>query len=184
MRDDPRLFLLLGLGALGAWLWFTRSGQAFAQSVGASIGKGAFAVTEEFANLTRGERNNNPGNIEKSGSPWHGKIVPGKDDRFETFSDPVYGIRALAKTLRTYYATHGLRSVSQMIARWAPGHENPTDAYVAHVARAAGVSPTETLRALDPVTLFDISKAIIQFENGRVKYSDSTIAEGVRRAFT
>ena len=35
---------------------------------------------------TRGLRNNNPGNIDKTGEVWEGQELPGSDERFCTFS--------------------------------------------------------------------------------------------------
>ena len=51
----------------------------------------------------RGIRNNNPGNIE-CGSPWQGLRTQKErtDNRFAQFTDPVFGIRALACVLITY----------------------------------------------------------------------------------
>ena len=56
----------------------------------------------------RGERISNPFNIDKSKSLWEGKI-DGPDKRFESFSSPVYGIRAGVKLLRTYFEKYGLQ---------------------------------------------------------------------------
>ena len=38
---------------------------------------------------TRGLRNNNPGNIDKTGEVWEGQELPGSDERFCTFSSIV-----------------------------------------------------------------------------------------------
>ena len=47
---------------------------------------------------TRGERNNNPGNI-RTGSTWQGLSLQQTDADFCVFTDPKFGIRALAKVL-------------------------------------------------------------------------------------
>jgi hypothetical protein len=51
--------------------------------------------------MTLGEALNNPGNIEANGTPWHGEADVQPNSKYVAFSDPVYGIRALAKTLLT-----------------------------------------------------------------------------------
>lgn len=129
----------------------------------------------------RGERNNNPGNLVRGSSPWDGE-VPGSDARFATFATPEHGIRALGKNLLAYQDRHGLNTVSDIIARWAPASENDTRAYIASVAGAAGVGPDAKIDLHDPKTLASITKAIISFENGRQPYSDQQISLGLAAA--
>jgi hypothetical protein len=127
---------------------------------------------------TRGERNNNPGNIRISSTQWLGKI-PGHDAAFETFSSVEYGIRALAKILITYQEKHGLKTIRQIINRWAPPSENDTNSYVNSVARDVGVGADDEVRV--PDVLLPLTKAIIKHENGRVVYSDIQIIDGLRK---
>lgn len=131
--------------------------------------------------LPRGIRNNNPGNIEKTGDAWQGLADIQPDSRFFTFSDPVYGIRALAKIIRNYRDRYGLNTVQGIINRWAPPVENNTSAYVRAVAAKVGVAPTEPL-AWDAGQLRRLVEAIIQHENGQQPYSMATIADGISRA--
>lgn len=130
--------------------------------------------------IPRGIRNHNPGNIRKTGISWQGKVVPGKDDDFETFSHPVYGIRALARTLRNYQKLYGLNTVRQIINRWAPPIENNTDAYVQHVAQALKVKPDQPINVVEKLP--QLIPVIIQHENGVQPYSDTLIAQGVALA--
>src|SRR5262245_58187606 len=89
---------------------------------------------------TRGERNNNPGNLrEVDGVHWVGERATDDDPAFEEFNTPEDGIRALAKTLLSYQRKHGLRTVTGIITRWAPSNENNTIAYIDAVARSMGV---------------------------------------------
>lgn len=131
--------------------------------------------------LPRGIRNNNPGNIEKTGDAWQGLADIQPDSRFFTFIDPVYGIRALAKIIRNYRDRYGLNTVQGIINRWAPPVENNTSAYVRAVAAKVGVAPTEPL-AWDAGQLRRLVEAIIQHENGQQPYSMATIADGISRA--
>jgi hypothetical protein len=129
---------------------------------------------------TRGIRNNNPGNIRKSGAKWQGMRDVQDDPDFVQFIAPEWGIRALARTLSTYYNTHGLRTVRAIISRWAPPNENNTDAYVRAVSSAVGKSADAPL-ALS-TDLPALVKAIIRHENGINPYSDDTIAKGIALA--
>ena len=79
--------------------------------------------------MTRGLRNNNPLNIEKTrgGNPWQGEVVPSKDKRFAQFTTVAYGYRAAFKLLNNYQRNYGLDTIRKMIGRWAPSEENHTD---------------------------------------------------------
>ena len=130
---------------------------------------------------TRGERNNNPGNIRLSAAPWRGKITGG-DAAFETFADATSGIRALALLLRRYFRVYGLDTVRKIIDRYAPASENDTGAYVRAVAAAIGAGPDERLDLDDDGRLSALVAAIITHENGRNIYSAAEIATAVNLA--
>lgn len=182
--------LLAALGGLGAWLWLSQYGRAVASSAGGAVASGASSAGEAIftgvryvQSLIRGERNNNPGNIRISGATWQGKISPNTDGAFEQFDSPENGIRALAIILKNYQVLHGLKTVRQIVNRWAPPNENDTGAYVNAVAGDMGVDADEAISISDPPTLQALVSAIIKHENGRVAYDDATIGAGVQRAF-
>lgn len=116
--------------------------------------------------LPRGIRNNNPGNL-RHGSDWQGLSERQPDPSFSVFDDPVYGLRALMKVLLTYRTKHGLRTIAQAIARWAPPSENDTPAYIQAVARRCGVDPDSAVNWSEPAMLAAITRAIVVHENGR-----------------
>ncbi len=129
----------------------------------------------------RGIRNNNPGNI-RTGDKWQG--LTGVDDAgFCIFDTPEHGIRALAKVLIAYQVKHGLRTISDMICRWAPPVENDTPAYIMSVCQAVGASAVGPY-ILTPGRLRDLTAAIIKHENGEQPYSIDVIQAGVDMAFT
>jgi len=103
------------------------------------------------------------------------------DPRFIVFTDPKYGIRAIAKLLSNYQTKYGLKTIQDLINRWAPPSENQTSAYVTCVSQDCGVSPTDDY-PLNPDNLFKIVKAIIKHENGRVIYTDEKLKEGISLA--
>lgn len=133
---------------------------------------------------TRGEANCNPGNIDRhDGTIWMGQSPDQSGDaRFVCFGKPEYGIRALAKTLLTYFNTHRLNTVQKIVNRWAPPNENDTRAYVNHVAAQVKVLPDTVIDVTRRDTLRALVTAIIQHENGRCDYSDEIINKGVQLA--
>lgn len=133
----------------------------------------------ETTKIPRGVRNNNPGNLERNKTVWQGMAEDQSDERFVTFASPEYGIRAMARVLKNYGRRHGLRTVEQIISRWAPASENQTDSYIQHVSQELQVSPTELLNLDDPDLLGRLIRAIIQHENGASPYDDETIARGI-----
>lgn len=115
----------------------------------------------------RGIRNNNPGNIRLSATLWQGQQQPPQQDLdFVEFTTPLYGLRALMKTLLTYYLKFNLDTVRSMINRYAPPHENATDAYIYDVARVLNVRRTDKIDVSSKQTLIALTQAIILHENG------------------
>lgn len=140
-----------------------------------------------MAQLPRGIRNHNPGNIEW-GDPWQGLIPVNAraDKRFAQFESPAYGIRALARTLITYQDKYKIRTVHAAINRWAPPAENNTSAYVRAVRKAVG---GDQIDVHDYAYLKPMVEAIIRHENGQgplhtpnTWYDAATIDEGLRLA--
>lgn len=136
----------------------------------------------------RGIFNANPGNIRK-GDKWQGLADNQTDTDFCVFTDPTWGIRALARVLISYQDKHNLRTVSGIIRRWAPPNENDTGAYIGAVARAVGVAADETLDLHSYEAMCPIVEAIIRHENGRgpkatpnTWYDKSVIDTGLQRA--
>lgn len=127
----------------------------------------------------RGLRNNNPGNIERNGIAWKGMAQDQSDPRFVVFTHPSYGVRALGRILQTY-ERRGLKTVRDIIARWAPSTENNTDAYAAAVARALKVAPGERIDVT--ARLPELAAAITAHENGSNPYSAADMAQWVRMA--
>lgn len=130
--------------------------------------------------MTRGERNNDPGNIRHiPGVTWQGQSAMQTDDAFVQFDDPVYGIRAIVRIMRSY-EREGLNTIAEVINRWAPPNENNSQAYVQAVCRDCGVGPDDTV-SLESI-MPRLVRAIIQHENGEVIYTDDQIIEGISLA--
>lgn len=143
--------------------------------------------------VTRGVRNNNPGNIDYNPrNQWQGQLPPDPaiEKRFARFDTAENGIRALAKLVLAYRGKDGMPGVGgtgidtvrEVINRWAPGVENDTESYIKAVAAGVGVAPNQPIDLRNFRTLIAITTGIIQHENGSVPYTASVIAEGVQRA--
>lgn len=131
---------------------------------------------------TRGVRNHNPGNIERSADPWQGLAEAQGDQRFFTFQEARWGIRAIARILISYRDRHGLSTVAGIIGRWAPPHENNTRAYVAAVAKRLGVDPDAQIDVTDYATAKALVEAIIAHENAGYRYPEGVVEAGLRLA--
>lgn len=141
------------------------------------VGGGGFAAYR----MTRGIRNNNPGNIRFSPSnDWEGQLAQPDRDGFSVFTDPRFGIRAMAILLRNYVNRYGLNTVRGLITRWAPPSENDTDAYANHVALELGIGLDDTIDL--QAHLPSLVKVIVKHENAINPYSDALIDQGIAMA--
>jgi hypothetical protein len=133
--------------------------------------------------LTRGVRNNNPGNIEK-GTAWKGLASAQPDPRFASFVHPKWGFRAIARILLGDFR-EGQNTVRSLIEEWSPptdifaGTSKPqnTSAYVAAVAKHLKVLPDTPINV--PLKLPQLLDAIARHENGGYVYNPSIIAEAI-----
>lgn len=139
--------------------------------------------TPVMPNMTRGERNNNPGNIRKGPSQWQGMLPASEqtDPAFVRFATPEDGIRALAVLLKNY-SKQGFQTIATIIGKYAPSTENDTFAYAKAVGQSMGIPTNQVLNLNDPATLQSLVTAIIKHENGRVSYNVAQIGTGVSRA--
>ena len=112
--------------------------------------------------MARGLENNNPGNIRQSKVRYKGEVRPSRDPAFKQFESLAWGYRAIFVLLHTYRVRHGLRSIREMISRWAPPSENRTEAYIRAVSADTGIGPDEALETLDPATMVPVAAVVFQ----------------------
>lgn len=140
--------------------------------------------TGEVTVMPRGIANNNPLNIrenEQSDFDWVGEQVNDVDPSFEEFTSAFYGIRAAARTLKTYRDKYGLNTVAGVVSRWAPPSDNnPTQKYIEFVASKSGVTPNQVLNVSNYPK---VVAAMIHFENGFNPYELSEITSAVNAGF-
>ena len=133
----------------------------------------------------RGIRNNNPLNIRLSSDKWQGQINgkgnidgnsslsserAGGEAVFCVFSSMEYGWRAAFVILcKTYYGKYKLRTIRDIVSRWAPAKENNTPAYIRHVSDYTGIGPDRDLGdpQTHPTNWLLIGYAMAVMENGK-----------------
>lgn len=117
--------------------------------------------------MSRGLRNNNPGNIRHDGTRWQGERIPSTDRSFKQFTSMAYGYRAMFKLLTNYARLHGCQTIRKIISRWAPPSENNTAAYIATVSRLTGIAPDQTIDIASRDQMCSLVAAMSQVENGK-----------------
>lgn len=134
--------------------------------------------SEDETKTPRGVRNNNPGNIKKTGDNWDGSN--GNDGTFVIFLEPEYGIRAMIKLFRKYTDDYNLNSIAEIIGRYAPQNENDTMEYVNYVSGFMNIDKDEWLDF--PSDFYKLVEAVIYFENGEQPYQPQTIISALHLA--
>jgi len=117
--------------------------------------------------INPGIRNNNPGNLIKTSENWQGKIPHSQntDSRFEQFYRLVDGLRAMMVQLRSDIIK-GKNTLTKLIYKYAPPHENDTTMYINSVAKSIDLEANEPITFLDKSLLIKITKAMVRVENG------------------
>ena len=118
-----------------------------------------------MAKLSRGLRNNNPGNIRLSPTTYQGE-VKSTDTAFKQFQSMAYGYRAMFVLLYTYQKKHHLNTIADMISRYAPATENHTTAYIEAVSEWSGVPSTCHITTTNGDIMVPIVAAMARVENG------------------
>lgn len=125
--------------------------------------------------MSRGLRNNNPGNIEKNSTKWQGLRKQQNDSRFFQFESMPWGYRAMFRTLRTYKEKHGMNTIEKMINRWAPPVENNTSAYVNAVTKASGISKDTEVDVCNKDLMCKIVAEMSRVENGKTAVMEDVL---------
>lgn len=132
---------------------------------------GNATVTPALGN-SRGERNNNPLNMDYVGQ--RGAVLEDdKNARFAKFKTPYEGLERTAWQLRRYYdgLTTGekLQTVQDIVKTWSPkgdGNNDPVG-YAKRVSEKLGVSPTARIDLKDNEVLYSLMDAMSKEEIGK-----------------
>jgi murein DD-endopeptidase MepM/ murein hydrolase activator NlpD len=124
-------------------------------------------------------RNKNYLNVKNNKTnPWkdkNGSFAESDSRGHAIFQSAAYGVAAGIKTLRTYYQRHELRTIAQILARWAPATgtigdlpgapKNSPKEYSEFVSGRMGIGPNEQLRTFHPAGgIGDVSQLRVLFE--------------------
>lgn len=129
--------------------------------------------------MSRGLRNNNPGNIRRSSVRYKGEVRPSRDREFKEFESMEYGYRAIFVLLDTYRKRYGLNTIRTMLMRYAPPTENYTTTYIEFVAQRTGIGADTPLNTQHMRDMVPIVAAMSEIENG-VAANMSQVEEGWR----
>ena len=116
--------------------------------------------------MSRGIANCNPGNIRRSRVRYKGECHPSTDESFKQFEAMEWGYRAMFILLDTYRVRYGLRSLKEMITRYAPPSENHTALYIDAVCEMTGIRPDEKIDTRSRRVMVPIVAAMSRIENG------------------
>ena len=116
--------------------------------------------------MSRGLRNNNPGNIRLGNFRYKGERAESTDSAFRQFESVEWGYRAMFVLLYTYATKRGCRTLRAMINRYAPPTENFTEGYLRCVTNATHLSPDEPISTTDGAVMTAIVAAMSAVENG------------------
>lgn len=126
----------------------------------------------------RGIRNNNPGNLRYSDrNDWQGQT--GKDPDFSIFEDPIYGIRAMARTVSNKQGNNGYITLNDLLNAYASPSVDDINSYIKAVSKLSGFAPDERINLRDANTLFKVIAPMIQVENGYNPYSIDQMMHGI-----
>ena len=128
----------------------------------------------------RGIRNNNPLNI-RIGKNWMGEVAYPTDTVFEQFSEMRWGVRAAFIILRNYMNRYYLKTIPEIVNRWAPKSENDTLNYIKLVSKNSGFDTSHRFDWYNQKEMFALFQAMCIAENG-VPITTQEIAEGYNLA--
>lgn len=141
---------------------------------------------ENNQKLTRGIRNNNPGNINFAGQAGALK-EGGADGRFAVFPTMVDGVAALDKQLNLYLS-RGKNTISQIVSTYAPGADkNNEAAYRSYLSRVTGLGANDKIDGSNTAEIVRLIRGIIGMENGNqgnmVNNNDILAAMAMNRGY-
>lgn len=133
-----------------------------------------------------GVKNHNPLNLRPVQPPFEGTVgvVAGPGGDFTVFKDNVFGFRAACRNLIAYYDRENIRTVAQVIARWAPSSENDTRAYITAVCNRTGYRSDQVLELKTYEVAYNLLHAMTVQEQGSFDayFKGWELTEGLRRA--
>ncbi|MDE1479981.1 hypothetical protein KKJ01_17585 [Xenorhabdus bovienii] len=136
---------------------------------------------------TRGERNNNPLNMEFAKQKG-ATVEDHPEKRFAKFNTPYEGVERTAWQLRRFFNGQGkpkkLQTVADIISAWAPPggkDKNRTEDYIDRVAQRLGVGRNDRLDLSDHDVMYALMNAMSQNEIGKLlPYSKNLVMAAIK----
>ena len=116
---------------------------------------------KEINKFFRGQRNNNPMNIVGGPNKWQGMAKGQTDKQFVQFTTMTYGVRAAMILLTKYHRDYQLKTVPEIVHRWAPDGGEAEKNYITHVRNTLFKSDINQTRA----DLLKLMQAMCWFES-------------------
>lgn len=116
--------------------------------------------------MSRGLRNNNPGNIRTDNCKWRGEIYPSQDKAFKQFESAAWGYRAMFHLINNYCRLYGCDTIRKIVSRWAPPTENYTEAYIKAVCEGSHTPADVVITTTNRDVMIPIIAAMSRVENG------------------
>ena len=116
---------------------------------------------KEINKFFRGQRNNNPMNIVGGPNRWQGMKGRQEDRNFVQFTTMTYGVRAAMILLTKYHRDYNLKTVPEIVHRWAPDGGEAEKNYITHVRNTLFKSDINQTRA----DLLKLMQAMCWFES-------------------
>ncbi|WAX22796.1 hypothetical protein MAJJADAN_00034 [Pseudomonas phage Amjad_SA] len=150
-----------------------------APQVGASPESSPPILPTPQTGASRAQRNFNPGNLEFRGQA--GAVPEAGDGRFAKFGSASEGVAALVRQLKLY-DKRGLDTLDEIINTYAPSSENNTQAYIAQLSKALGVTGSQELDLNNPEVLSRLVKGISRHESGNDWLTSADVMTGLEMA--
>jgi hypothetical protein len=116
--------------------------------------------------ISRGFKNNNPGNIRKASFQYVGEKKISTDPEFKQFYNIIWGYRALFILLRVYINIHKLNTIEKIVKVYAPPNENMTVSYIERLCRYCDLNYYDEFDFSDKNLIIKIASGIVTIENG------------------
>ena len=110
---------------------------------------------------------NNPVNVRHySNNDWNGLI--GYDNGYCKFDSVENGYRASFKLIKKYIRDYDLRTIEEIIQRYAPENENDTEGYIDNVEKWSGIKRNSKISSEDNNKIAMVISAMARQETNTI----------------
>lgn len=110
---------------------------------------------------------NNPVNVRHySNNDWNGLI--GYDNGYCKFDSVENGYRASFKLIKKYIRDYDLRTIEEIIQRYAPKNENDTEGYIKNVEKWSGIKRNSKISSEDNNKIAMVISAMARQETNTI----------------